>query len=278
MGKIDFSKGGYKGGEDEEYFKWFTIPEMPYYWYFREILRASDKPSDNWQYQDGTKLSEEHQKELIALSLLNYAVHTGIAESLLFFDEILLEVNKEVTQNRIMNTRRYWKAAYSSLYTSYNSICNILYVILNCGSFFFKSKSGDVVTYGLNKIKDSKNAPPQIIDTLKRCNSYLKIRSQMDHYWTIPLDIQRNKFVMFSPFVKGDIVLNMSPSSSNGIDGREQLEKDIHGIAKELNSIYEQITTGNNYFDKYLGRKDWKIDYSNFQPHYGRPSLSTRIT
>ena len=63
---IDFSKGGYKGDPVEEMFKGFTAQHLPYWWHFREVLRASHLPSIHWQKQTGGQLSQEEAKDLVA--------------------------------------------------------------------------------------------------------------------------------------------------------------------------------------------------------------------
>jgi hypothetical protein len=117
-GDIDFSQGGYGGGPDEEFFKWFTIPHMEYWWYFREVLRGSQFVAPYWKKTDGTVLSDDEQKELIAISLLSYAVHTGIVEALTFFDHMQLEVQRMVSPVRFLEVRRLWSVVRRKIWTS----------------------------------------------------------------------------------------------------------------------------------------------------------------
>ena len=85
---IDFTKGGYQGDAIEETFKPFSTHYMPFWWHFREVLRASDRVSFHWKKPDSTVLSDDEQRELVALSSLNRAVYRGMADALAFLEQM----------------------------------------------------------------------------------------------------------------------------------------------------------------------------------------------
>ena len=128
---VDFTKGGYRADVVEETFRDFTVSYMPFWWHFREVLRASDRAASHWQQANGAVLPDNDQRELVALSLLNYAVYTGMAEALAFLEQMGFELARTTLPPwRLFEVRRFWKAMYSSLYTSFNALCNIVYVVV----------------------------------------------------------------------------------------------------------------------------------------------------
>ena len=74
-GPIDFTLGGYDGDVVEEAFAPFTKPTMPFWWQFREVLRANHMVSPHLKKTDGTDSTDDEQRQFVALSLLNYRVH-----------------------------------------------------------------------------------------------------------------------------------------------------------------------------------------------------------
>jgi hypothetical protein len=274
MGDIDFSKGGYQGGFDEELFKFFTQSYMEYWWFFREVLRASDRVAQYWKYSSGKLLRDDDQKELVGLSLQNYAVHTGIAEALTYFDEMVSELNRILSPMRRFEVRRLWKATYSSLYTSFNALCNIVYVLGNQVSVFGKKK-GKIWNYTPAEVLDftRKSNLVNIYTALENVKQSLVIRDHLDHYWTIWVSIDQGQFLMDSNFTaKGHLLLYPEKELQASEDALNRAHKDIIEIASQYNIVYRELCIpGTGLLDNYLQHKNWIIDYSNYQPHNGRP-------
>jgi len=269
-GDIDFTQGGYNGGDDENFFKWFTIPHMEYWWYFREVLWASQFVAPYWQRVDGTMLSDEEQKELIAISMLNYAVQTGLVEALVSFDQMQAELHRIVSPTRILEVRRLWKATYSSLYTGFNSLCNIVYVLVEQTSVWKKNTPNFVMNYTPNDaIKSVDGKHPNLIEPLRRCNSRLEIRSHLDHYWTIWVNIQHGVFMMDENFKKGYLAIRPEDVSTK-VDALQRTYEDIIEIAKDCNLVYRELAVLGGFLDQYLAAKGWLVDYTNYQPHGGQ--------
>lgn len=138
--KIDLSKGGYGGDSTEEMFKSFSASHIPYWWHFREVLRASHKAEPHWQDASGNPLSKNEYEELVAVSLYNYQVYTCLMEALTFYEQVVHEVNRHNTSgSRVFEVRKNWKAAYSSLYSSFNALCNLILVAIDIRPVYKKN-------------------------------------------------------------------------------------------------------------------------------------------
>jgi hypothetical protein len=270
---IDLSKGGYQGDPIEEMFKPFTSAYMSYWWHFREVLRASHAASSNWKKSDGSALSDEEQKQLAALSLINYAVYTSIGEALSFLDQMAAALIAEMpSSNRIFQVRAAWKAAYSSLYTSFNALCNIVYVIVGHNSPF-GNKPGRIWNatpadaYNLTNGRALK----ELYEPIGRCKGRLEIRDHLDHYWTIWVSISQGRFLFDENFSKGYVPIRPESDVAAKIDAIKRTEDDIVEMAKDFNLIYEKLAVANGYFDSYLQAKGWEIEYSDYgEPHKGQ--------
>jgi len=277
---IDLTRGGYGGDDIEEGFKWFTGEHMEYWWHFREVLRATDRKSTaHWRMIKGLVMSDDDHRKLIAVSQLNYAVYTGIAEALSFYDDLRLNA----ANGNIFYTRRAWKSLYSSLYGSFNAFCNLVYVIV-----FNKSPFGDKPTEPWNQtpgmvIAQAKKCnKASIVDVIERCQDRLQIRNHLDHWWTIWTgfiqDGQTGKldFKLDHNFKKGYILLEaeLEVDWSKAFDAVQRALDEITGCADDFNSIYKEMARTGGALDKYLTDNAWEIDYSEFgEPHNGkRPS------
>lgn len=313
--RVQFNKGGYEGDDVEERleFKSFTTKYMPFWWQLREVLRASDRASRYWKKSDGTGLSDSEQADLIALSLLNYAVYTGMAEALTFLDQMGNELGRtapwgptsgsvilssslysraatgtcssyerqdasgqhsESPVMRLFMVRRAWKAMYSSLYTSFNALCNIVYIVVGHKPVF--KRKGPVWNYSP---KDAINLVEgrglrKLADPLGRCKDHLEIRQHLDHYWLIWHNIVQGRFLLDKNFTKGYIPVHPETEVSLTIDARKQAKDDMEGLAKGFDLIYQELAVENGFLDQYLQDRGWSIDYSDYgPPHNGQRPL-----
>lgn len=274
---IDFSKGGYKGDPVEEMFKGFTAQYMPYWWHFREVLRASHLSSIHWQKQAGGQLSNEEAKDLVAISLIMYQVYTCLAESISFTEQLEHELNRSTLHStRHFEVKKNWKAAYSSLYSSLNAVCNLLLIVAgNLPIVQQKKNSNEVMNYSPGyAFTFFKDRNPSLSALVKTCQDRLEIRNHLDHYWLIWLKIERGSFLLDDNFKKGYVVTEQTPNSQNWIDARRRLHQDILGTAKDFNTFFQELANSGGYLDQYLTSKDLKIDYSDYgMPHNGRRPL-----
>lgn len=271
---IDLTRGGYGGDVIEEDFKWFTSQHMEYWWHFREVLRAADRKSTaRWKMIDGSLLPDDDHRTLIAVSLLNYAVYTGMAEAMSFFDDLRLNVS----HGNLPYTRRAWKGLYSSLYGSFNAFCNLVFVVV-----FNKSPFGvdpvnpwnQTPTTVLKQVeKDQKTT---IADVIRACQSRLIIRDHLDHWWAIWTGFIQDKqtgrigFKLDHNFKKGYILLEAEQEVdwAKAIDAVQRAIDDIAGCADDFNRIYKEMAVMDGYLDNYLINNGWCIDYSDFgEPH-----------
>lgn len=271
-GDIDFTKGIYKGDDIEEIFKPFSTKYMPFWWYFREVLRANLKASSWWQKSDGTALSDEEQKELVALSLLNYSVYTSMADAVAFLEQLHWELHRTTSAKwRVFEVRRAWKAMYSSLYTSFNALCNIVCVAVGHKSPF-GAKPGFVWNYGPKQACDLVNRKgiKEIADPLGQCRVRLQIRDHLDHYWLIWHSLCRGEFLLDSAFEKGYLPIRPPAEAEVEVDALKLAKKHVVNSAKDFNSIYQELAIEGGHLDEYLSAKGWRIDYSDYGPHNGR--------
>lgn len=308
MGDIDFSRGGYRGDSIEEHFKWFTTQHMEYWWHFREVLRPADRKyhrrqnqpkllpkwwrkkgltslnrrlplcyRTGWRKKGVGKLANEDYEELIALSLLNYAVYTGIAEALSFFTEM----QQAVLQHDGFRSKRNWKSLYSSLYTSFNAFIQVVSVVIGKKRHYSSVVKENGKKYGwtLKKLKDrmDKDGSPSkalgaTIEVLDRCNTRLQIRHQLDHWWTIWTKLDY-RFLM-DPEFRNTGFVQLDPEANqweNGVDIVQKSIDDIVSCMRDFNLIYKEMAVEGGYLDQYLDSQGWFIDYSNYHPHNGRP-------
>jgi len=270
---VDFSKGGYQGDIIEETFKQFTVKSMPFWWHFREVLRASQLASPHWTKADGAALSDDEQKELVALSLMNYAVYTGIAESLAFLEQLQFEVFRTTFDSwRIFDARRHWKATYSTLYSSFNALSNIVCIVVGLKPPLGE-KRGKVWNYSPSSAYRLVNGKGinTIAEPLRRVTQRLEIRSQLDHYWLIWHGIVQGKFLIDKNFTKGYVPLDMGADVSLDVDAiglaREHLIKSV----EDFNVIYRELSVAGAFLDQYVSARGWMVDYSDYgEPHNGQ--------
>lgn len=270
---VDFSKGGYQGDIIEETFKQFTVRSMPFWWHFREVLRASHLASPHWAKADGSALSGDEQKELVALSLMNYAVYTGIAESLAFFEQLQFQVFRTTFDPwRIFDARRYWKATYSSLYSSFNALCNIVCIVVGHKPPFGE-KPGKVWNYSPSSAYRLVNGKGivSISEPLKRVTERLEIRSQLDHYWLIWHGIVQGKFLIDKNFTKGYVPLDIGADVSLKVDAIGLAQEHLIKSVEDFNVVYRELSVAGGFLDQYVSARGWAVDYSDYgEPHNGQ--------
>jgi len=271
--EIDSKRGGYKGDVVEETFKPFSAQYMQFWWHFREVLRANHAASPWWKKTDGTPISDDEQRELVALSLLNYAVYTGIAEALAFFEQMGYELSRTMLPGwRLFEVRRLWEAMYSSLYSSFNALCNIVCVVVGQKSPFGE-KPELVWNYtprdALNLITGK--GIKGLAEPLGRCRDRLEIRDHLDHYWLIWHSIVQGRFLLDKHFEKGYVPIHPETEVLTNVDAHKQAREHILDCAKDFDLIYRQLAIKGGYLDEYLSTKGWKIDYSDYgPPHNGQ--------
>ena len=277
---IDFSKGGYQGNFIEETFKGFTAKYMPHYWYFREVLRASHLPSVHWKRVTGAALphEDEEAKDLVAISMIMYHVYTCLAEAISFYQALEYEIGKfNSNGTREFEAKKNWKAAYSSLYTSLNAMCNLSMVVACNQSVFKRTNGTDVWNYGpKDVIKElDKQSLVHLSNTIQNCLDRLEIRNHLDHYWTIWTSIGQGIFLFDKDFSKGYVVTSPPVGGQPGVDARSKLNEDIVNTAKDLDTLFLELSRPGGSLDKYLNTKGIVIDYSDYgAPHNGeRPLL-----
>ena len=271
-GDIDFTKGIYKGDDIEEIFKPFSTKYMPFWWHFREVLRANLRASSWWQKSDGTALSDEEHKELVALSLLNYSVYTSVADAVAFLEQLHSELHRTTSAKwRVFEVRRAWKAMYSSLYTSFNALCNIVCVIVGRKSPF-RRRRGVIWNYGPTKAYNLVNGKGirEIAEALGRCKDRLELRNHLDHFWAVWVQIDRGLFRLDKAFEKGYVRIGPQAEVQVEVDAHELAKEHLVNSAKDFNSIYQELAIEGGHLDEYLSAKGWRIDYSDYGPHNGR--------
>lgn len=272
MGRdIDFSKGGYGGDSIEEAFKPYTTDHLEYWWHFREVLRpVAEKSNPFCKRIDGQSLSDDEHRELIALALTNYAVYTGFAEALWFH----IELKARAPQQYLFDVRRSWKALYSSLYSSFNALSNVVCVVA-----FLESPFGDrpgriwnwTPTQAYNKaMGKGANA---IYEPIQRCQERLEIRDHLDHYWTIWQCFAQGTFMIDRNFSKGYIALDPKNDVQCDLDAVQLADEHLLKCAEDFNSIYKEFAVTGGYLDQYLLARGWYIDYTGYAPHNGARPL-----
>lgn len=234
---VDFSKGGYQGDTIEEMFKGFTSKHFPYWWHFREVLRASVRAQIYWQDVDGNPLGEEEVKELVALSLMNYHVYTCLGEALSFYEDMLYELKKHNSpSSRIFEVRKNWKASYSSIYSSFNALCNLVVVAVGKAPVLKVNKRGEFMNYMPKSAIDlvRKNGKEDISDLLDECKKRLDIRNHLDYYWIIWHGISQGSFLLDKNFQKGYLVTNPKSEVEAIISAPERLYKDLKELQPNI--------------------------------------------
>lgn len=274
---IDFSKGGYQGDTVEEMFKGFTEIHMPYYWYFREVLRASDRRKEHWQKITGGLLTEEETNDLVAISMIMYHVYTCLGEAISFTQTLEYELNKfTFNPTRHFEVKKNWKAAYSSLYTSVTSISNLVLIVEGQKLLYEYYPDGTPKNYSPgNAVTFFKSRNKLFSDIIKNCQDRLEIRNHLDHYWTIWTGIGQGVFKFDKDFSKGYVVTRPPTGGQSGIDARSKLNEDIVNTAKDLDTLFLELSRPGGSLDKYLNTKGIVIHYSDYGvPHNGqRPRL-----
>lgn len=276
---IDFSKGGYQGNFIEETFKGFTAKYMPHYWYFREVLRASHLPSVHWKKVTGAALATEDDeaKDLVAISMIMYHVYTCLAEAISFYQALEYEIGKfNSNGTREFEAKKNWKAAYSSLYTCVNSMSNLLFIVEGQKPLYEYYPDGTPKNYTPGGAVSFFKSKKQVFsDNIKNCRDRLEIRNHLDHYWTIWTSIGQGIFLFDKDFSKGYVVTSPPSGGQSGIDARSKLNEDIVNTAKDLDTLFLELSRPGGSLDDYLNAKGIVIDYSDYgAPHYGkRPQL-----
>jgi hypothetical protein len=270
--QIDFTKGGYQGDAVETAFQGFTKTLMPWWWHFREVLRAVDVAPLYLHRLDGRLPTDDEYKEFVALSLLHYAVCTGTCEALAFLHEAQCEVARPASPLRVFEVRRGWKALYSSLYSSLNALANTVCVVVGLESPF-GTKLGLVRNYTpTNALRLARDKGlNQMASALAGCEKRLEIRHHLDHYWTIWVEIGYNSFRMDKAFKKGYVVVDPAKQVKLTVNALLRARNDILGCAKHFNVVYEQLSVTGGLLDQYLQQRGWTIDYSDYgPPHDGK--------
>lgn len=271
--KIDLTRGGYRGDVVEETFKPFSAQYMPSWWHFREVLRANHAASPWWKKTEGTAISDDEQRELVGLSLLNYAVYTGMAEAVAFLEQIGCELSRTTVPGwRLFEVRRVWKAMYSSLNTSFNALSNIVCIVAGQKPVLRK-KAGTVWNYSpkdaLNLVEGQ--GLKDLLDPLRRCKDRLQIREHLDHYWLIWHSIVRGKFLLDKNFEKGYAPIHPDAEVSADVDAYQLATEHVVGCATDFDLIYGELAIKGGYLDQYVSAKGWEIDYSDYgPPHSGQ--------
>jgi hypothetical protein len=306
---IDFTRGGYHGDPVENHFKDFTRGHMPFWWHFREVLRPTSERSPYLERIDGTTPSDDEQRDFVALSLLNYAVYTGMAEAFDFFeqmqyelwglqkaptsgslvvpsptgvtgsysgtvgDEVVVQSSKEW---QAFEVTKYWRAAYSGLYRTFNALCNVVSVVVGKKTPLRRNKAGDVWTYGYNETLGlvAGGGAKGLVKPLDRCSQRLEIRHHLDHCWLIWHSVGPGRFLLDANSRKGYLPIDPGIEVSVTLDAHKRTQQDIEGSAKDFNLVYREIAVKGGFLDQYLVHRDWRIDYSDYgPPHNGKRPL-----
>jgi hypothetical protein len=269
--EIDLTQGGYEGDSIEEGFKWFTSQHMEYWWQFREVLRAEqDKNKAHWKRNDGTPISDDEHRTLIAVSFLNYAVYTGAVEAFSFFTEL----RAGIAERNGFIIRRDWKALYSSLYSGFNALCNLLCVVVLNDSPFGKDPNRPWNKTPKQARELLKTSEPGIAQLIQQCQARLEIRDHLDHFWTIWTGMSDGKFLYDRNFRKGYIVIDPAKEVTDDIDAVQRAIDDIVGCVQHFNVAYKAMAVTGGFLDRYLSKNGWCIDYSDFgYPHNGKRPL-----
>lgn len=271
--EIDLFQGGYSGDVIEDLYKPFTGLNMEYWWHFREVLRSGQfKGHPYWRRKDNAPLEESDWENLIALSLTHYAVYTGIAEAIAFFEILSYELNRTTFPPiRLHEVSRNWKAMYSSLYSSFTAFSNVVCIVVGQKDIFKSSNKSRNYDPGDAKAILKSTNELALIQVFESCLTSLEIRNQLDHYWLIYRDIDLGRFNIDEDFKKkGHLVTDRSQIKVT-INAYEKASVDLMDCMKSFNIIYKAIAKEDGYLDRYLKVKGYAIDYSDYgPPHNGK--------
>jgi hypothetical protein len=306
-GIIDFTKGGYQGDVVEQAFRPITTQHMPFWWHFREVLRASDRFSVHWRDSGGSVLPDSGQRELVGVSLLNYAVYTAFAEAISFLQDMRDKLGPPAppaatsgsgflradgtmstgtasarlpdlgdravdSDGRLLfEVRRAWRAMYSSLYTSFNAVSNIVCVVI--GQKPLLKSAQPVWNYTPKNAVDLARGRGlrSVLDPLERCRTRMEIRDHLDHYWVIWHTIIGGSFMFDRDFAKGRLPVHPETEIFTETNAVQRASDDMEGMAEDFDVIYQQLAVRDGFLDQYLRSNGWQIDYSDYgPPHNGR--------
>ena len=267
---IDLTRGGYGGDDIEEGFKWFTGEHMEYWWHFREVLRPEQQKSDkkHWHRLDGHSLTDDDWKTLIALSMTNYAVYTGISEALAFFEQMSNELYRTTfNASRVFEVRRAWKAMYSSLYGSFTALSNVICMVIGKKTVFKNGLSNR--NYDPGDAKSILKAMPSILTPFQDCQHRLEIRNQLDHYWIIWHNIGQGQFYIDGNFTrKAHLVIDPDKEVKINVDAFKKAHDDLMSCAINFNLIYKEMAVTDGYLDRYFEHNKLYVEYSDYGlPH-----------
>ena len=119
------------------------------------MLRASHLPSIHWKKVTGAALApeDEEAKDLVAISMIMYHVYTCLSEAISFYQALEYEIGKfNSNGTREFEAKKNWKAAYSSLYTSLNAMCNLSMIVASNQPIFRRRSGTDVWNYGPKEV------------------------------------------------------------------------------------------------------------------------------
>ncbi|NUQ05082.1 MAG: hypothetical protein HUU31_14450 [Anaerolineae bacterium] len=270
---IDLTRGGYGGDIVEEMFKPFTAQYMDYWWHFREVLRpGQERGNPHWHRIDGNSLTDDDWKPLIALSMTNYAVYTGLAEALGFFEQMRNELYRTTfTGWRVFEVRRAWKAMYSSLYSSFTALSNVICMVVGKKPIF-KNAAGNR-NYDPGDAKGVVQTIPAILTPFGDCQQRLEIRNQLDHYWLIWHGIEQGQFFIDRNFSqKAHLVIDPANDAQVDLDAYKKAQDDLINCASNFNLIYKEMAITGGYLDAYFAHNGWYVEYSD----YGKPHNQMR--
>jgi hypothetical protein len=162
--------------------------------------------------------------------------------------------------------KKNWKAAYSSLYSSYIAFCNMLVVVIGKRDILKNGRN-----YSAQNAKSVLKQYSEMGNILENCSDHLKIRHHLDHFWLIWMSVEKGEFLIDSDFEKGYVRLGYpSKNYNNWLDGQVRLNEDIFGISKNFNALFIELSKVEGYLDQYLAFKGWEIQYTDYgPPHYG---------
>lgn len=126
--------------------------------------------------------------------MTNYAVYTGLVEAVGFYEQLRNELYRTTFASwRVFEVRRAWKAMYSSLYSSFTALSNVICMVVGKKPIF-KNTAGNR-NYDPGDAKGVVQAIPAILTPFGDCQQRLEIRNQLDHYWLIWHSIEQGPFL-----------------------------------------------------------------------------------
>jgi hypothetical protein len=241
------------------------------------VLRSGQKKGHPyWLRCDGNSLTDNDWEQLIALSMTNYAVYTGLAEAVSFREQMRNELDRTTFDGwRVFEVRRAWKAMYSSLYSSFTALSNVICIVVGKQPVF-KSKnvknSNSKRNYDPGDAKSAVQTIPAVLTPFEDCQNRLEIRNQLDHYWLIWHCIEQGQFVIDRNFTrKAHLVIDPAKEAHVDLDAFAKATEDLFTCASNFNRIYKEMAISGGYLDAYLDHHGWYVDYSDFgKPHNGK--------